>query len=279
MTSHSIFFILLGISALLVGSFLNVVIYRLPRMLKAEWRSECETLLHIKPSQKAPIFNLCLPRSSCPHCKKTIPFWHNIPIVSFILLKGRCCFCQNAISWQYPLIESVCLALSLLAAVYFGFNPILIFALLFIWILICLTVIDIQHQLLPDGLTLGLLWLGLIANTATLFTPLTDAVFGAVSGYLVLWLVMQIFYICTKKIGMGHGDFKLLAAFGAWFGWALLPITLLIASIIGAIVGIVYLKTTQQSKETPISFGPFLCLAGLFALFFGKTILPMLLTV
>ncbi|MDX2346115.1 MAG: A24 family peptidase [Legionella sp.] len=274
MTDNTIYLILLGVLSLLVGSFLNVVIYRLPRMLKTEWRTECEALLNRPQSKspKAPVFNLCLPRSSCLNCKKIIPFWHNIPILSFLLLKGRCCFCKTAISWQYPLIELICFTLSLAAGLYFGFNLSLIYALLFIWILICLAGIDLQHQLLPDALTLGLLWLGLLANTQHLFATLPDAVFGAIAGYLMLWLTMKLFYLCTKKIGMGHGDFKLLAAFGAWFGWALLPFILLAASITGAIAGLIYLKRTKQSKETPIPFGPFLCLAGLFTLFFSNTI-------
>jgi leader peptidase (prepilin peptidase)/N-methyltransferase len=272
-TDDYLYLILLGIFSLLMGSFLNVVIYRLPRMLKAEWQTECELLLNPDKAMPAhtPVFNLFLPRSACQDCKKTIPFWHNLPILSFLLLKGRCCFCQSKISWQYPFIELTCLILSLAAALHFGFNLTLLYALCFIWILICLAGIDLKHQLLPDSLTLGLLWLGLLANTEALFTSLPNAIFGAISGYLVLWMTMKLFYLCTKKVGMGHGDFKLLAAFGAWFGWVQLPLLLLSSSLMGAVVGIIYLKTTQQSKETPIPFGPFLCLSGLFILFFGKS--------
>ncbi len=275
MTESCLYFFALSIIALLIGSFLNVVIYRLPRMLQTAWRTECELLLNLKKSAppNKPLFNLFLPRSSCTQCQKVIPFWHNIPILSFILLKGRCCFCKTAISWQYPIVEFICLILSLAAGLWFGFNPLLIFALCFIWILICLAGIDLHHQLLPDELTLGLLWIGLLANTQHLFIPLSDAVLGAVSGYLVLWCAMKLFYLCTKKIGMGHGDFKLLAALGAWFGWALLPFILLTASLIGAVAGLIYLKATKQSKETPIPFGPFLCLSGLFVLFFRKIII------
>jgi leader peptidase (prepilin peptidase) / N-methyltransferase len=275
MTTYSLYLIFLGITALLVGSFLNVLIYRLPRMLETEWRSECQVLLNPnKPHpQQSTTFNLFLPRSSCPHCQKTIPFWHNIPVISFLLLKGRCCFCQQAISWQYPLVESASLILSLIAALHFGFSLTLIYALFFIWILIALASIDLHHQLLPDNLTLSLLWLGLLANTEQLFTTLPDAVFGAIAGYLILWLAMKLFYLCTKKVGMGNGDFKLLAAFGAWFGWALLPFILLTASVTGAVMGIIYLKSTKQSKETPIPFGPFLCLSGLFVLFFREIII------
>lgn len=272
MTEETLYFIAIGLGALLIGSFLNVVIYRLPRMLKTEWRTECELLFNPSAHKKTkpPVFNLCLPRSSCPQCTHIIPWWHNIPLLSFIMLKGRCATCNKHISWQYPCVEFLSLLLSLVATLYFGFTPHLVFALLFIWTLMCLTAIDLQHQLLPDGLTLGLLWLGLLANTLHLFAPLQSAILGAVCGYLSLWLVMKGFFLLTGKIGMGHGDFKLLAALGAWFGWSMLPTILLIASILGAIAGMTYLKLTKQSKETPIPFGPFLCLAGFFVLFFNQ---------
>ncbi len=279
MTPDQLLFVLLGITALIVGSFLNVVIYRLPRMLEREWKAECAVLLdpEKRPAKPKKPFNLWQPRSACPHCKTMIPFWHNLPILSFILLKGHCAHCKKNISWQYPIVEVVSFILSLTAGLYFGFNLTLILALLFIWILITLCVIDLKHQLLPDGLTLGLLWLGLLANLNQLFTSLPDAILGAVSGYLILWLTMKLFYLCTGKIGMGHGDFKLLAAFGAWFGWMLLPPLLLLASILGAIAGTIYLKTTKKTKETPIPFGPFLGLAGFTILFYGKPILSFML--
>ncbi|MDF1685006.1 MAG: A24 family peptidase [Legionellaceae bacterium] len=271
--------ICLGLFALLVGSFLNVVIYRLPRMLELSWKNECHALLDPQfstPSNTSK-FNLCFPRSTCPTCNQIIPAWHNIPILSFILLRGRCCFCKQSISWQYPFTELLCLTLSIFAVYHFGFSLLLLCALLFIWILICMTMIDLKHQILPDSLTLGLLWLGLLTNLHGLMTPLPDAVLGAALGYITLWLVMKIFYCITGKIGMGQGDFKLLAAFGAWFGWTKLPLILMIASLLGAIIGIIYLKTTQQSKETPIPFGPFLCFAGLITLFWGNTILGIYL--
>lgn len=271
MMLSNIYWIILGIVALLVGSFLNLLIYRLPKILNAEWRHECTRLLH--PEQPIPPqvqLNLWLPRSFCPQCKNTIPFWHNIPILSFILLKGRCCFCSTSISMQYPLVELTSLILALSAGMYFGFTLNLIYALIFIWILIALSVIDLRHQLLPDSLTLGLLWIGLLANIESRFAPLESAVIGAITGYLMLWLAMKLFYLCTKRTGMGNGDFKLLAALGAWFGWMHLPEMLLFASLTGALVGGLYLIKTKQSKETPIPFGPFLCFAGLFVLFFGK---------
>lgn len=267
-------YVCLGVYALLVGSFLNVVIYRLPRMLEQAWKNECRALLDPKFSipPSTPKFNLCFPRSACPSCKQIIPAWHNIPILSFIILRGRCCFCKKTISWHYPLVELISLVLSIFATYHFGFSWFLLAALLFIWILICMTMIDLKHQILPDSLTLGLLWLGLLTNLHGIITPLPDAVLGAASGYITLWLFMKLFYCITGKIGMGHGDFKLLAAFGAWFGWAKLPLTLMIASLLGALVGIIYLKTTQQSKETPIPFGPFLCFSGIITLFWGDMI-------
>lgn len=240
-----------GLLGLLVGSFLNVVIYRLPLMMQAGFHPV-----------KSPV-NLCFPRSHCPQCHTKIAAWHNIPLISYLLLRGRCRACQQRISVMYPIVEGLSLLLSLYAAQHIADPLTLVFILLFIWMLICLSVIDLQHQLLPDCLTLGLLWLGLIANTQGLFTSLPNAVLSAVGAYLSLWILIQLFYLCTQKIGMGNGDFKLFAAFGAWFGWqALLPI-ILTASVIGSIVGVIYLQTQGKSKDTPIPFGPFLCLAGL----------------
>lgn len=265
-------YIFLGLFSLTVGSLLNVVIYRLPLMLNAEWTSQCRTLLQL-PEEPTAQINLFFPRSFCPGCKKMIPFWHNLPILSYCLLRGHCHQCHQKIPFRYPLIEGICLGLSLLASVYFGFTLSLLFALLFIWLLICMFMIDLQHQLLPDSLTISLLWLGLIANTQHLFTTLPNAVLSAAGAYMALWLFIKLYYLLTGKLGMGHGDFKLFAAFGAWFGWTQLPLILLISSISGAITGILYLKTTKQTRETPIAFGPFLCIAGLISLFYGKTII------
>ncbi len=266
-------YVFLGLFSLTIGSLLNVIIYRLPLMLQAEWRSQCRELLQPPNDEPPARINLFFPRSFCPGCKNMIPFWHNLPIISYCLLRGRCHQCHQTIPLRYPLIEGICLGLSLLATFYFGFTLPLIFALLFIWTLICLFVIDLEHQLLPDSLTLSLLWLGLIANTQTLFTTLPDAVLSAAGAYLSLWLFIKLYYLLSGKIGMGHGDFKLFAAFGAWFGWTQLPLILLISSITGAITGILYLKNTQQTRETPIPFGPFLCIAGLISLFYGKAII------
>lgn len=263
---------LLSLFSLAVGSLLNVIIYRLPLMLQAEWTSQCHYLLHLPQTQSKKL-NLFLPRSFCPACKKLIPAWHNIPIISYCLLRGRCAKCTLPISFRYPCVEILCTGLSILAAYFFGFTLTLLFALPFIWLLICLCFIDLEHQMLPDSLNFSLLWLGLIANTQSLFTTLPNAVLSAAGAYMSLWLLFKLYYLLTGKVGMGHGDFKLFASLGAWFGWTQLPLILLMSSLFGAIIGIIYLKKTKQTKDTPIPFGPFLCIAGLVALFYGRAII------
>lgn len=260
-----------GLLGLLMGSLLNVIIIRLPIMLFSAWKDECKTLLSVS-FDAAPTLNLFFPRSHCPNCLHQIRAWHNIPIFSFILLKGRCYDCHTAIPLQYPLVEALTCLLSLMIYWHFGMHITLIPALLFVWLLIPMCLIDLKHQILPDSLTLSLLWLGLIVNTHNLFTNLPDAVLSAASAYLILWLLIQIFYLMTGKIGMGNGDFKLFAALGAWFGWTKLPFILLSSSFTGAVVGIIYLKINQKSSKTPIPFGPFLCLSGLITLFYGDVI-------
>ncbi len=272
-TLHPIFtYLFLGLFSLAIGSLLNVIIYRLPLMLQAEWTSECRILLH-QEEVKTEKINLFLPRSFCPNCKTLIPFWHNIPIVSYCLLRGHCRKCHQHIPLSYLMVEIFCPLLSLFSAYFFGFHLSLLFVLLFIWINICLFFIDLKEKILPDGLTLSLLWIGLLANTEHIFTTLPDAVFSTVIAYLFLWVFIQLFYLATGKIGMGHGDFKLFAAFGAWFGWTFLPLILLISSITGAIVGLMYLRVQKKTRETPIPYGPFLCLAGLISLFYGHAII------
>lgn len=259
--------------SLSVGSFLNVLIYRLPIMMQEEWKEQCCELLAIKKCEKKQKVNLFLPRSFCPKCKNQIKAWQNIPILSYLFLKGRCAYCDHLIPIRYPLIELLTMLLSLFACWHFQFNVQLPFVLLAIWMLIPLIFIDLDHQLLPDSLTLGLLWLGLIANTEHLFTSLPVAVLSCAGAYIALWLFIKIFYLLTGKIGMGHGDFKLFAAFGAWFGWVYLPLILLISSFTGAIIGIMYLKINQKSRDTTIPFGPFLCIAGLISIFWGPKII------
>ena len=266
-----IVYVFVGLFSLIIGSFLNVVIYRLPQMLQEEYQQNCQILLNL-PTQNNQSINLCFPRSFCPNCRHLIPAWENIPFISYLLLRGRCKQCRHRISWHYPLVEALCMGLSLLALFHFGFNLTFFLTLLFIWLMIPLFFIDLQHQILPDSLTLSLLWMGLIANTQSLFTTLPNAVLSAAGAYLFLWTFVKLFYLLTKKNGMGHGDFKLFAAFGAWFGWTQLPLILLMSSLIGAVVGISFLKITGKSHNTPIPFGPFLCFSGLIALFYGPSI-------
>ncbi len=267
-----LYYVLLGVLSLAIGSLLNVIIHRLPIMLNAEWTRQCQEHLHLDTSPSVKI-NLFLPRSFCPSCKHQIAAIYNIPLLSYLFLRGQCAYCRAGIPLRYPLVEVLCAILSLLAAYTFGFNLQLLFALLFIWLLICMFFIDLKHQLLPDSLCLGFLWVGLIANTQYLFTPLPNAVLSAVGAYASLWLLIKLFYWATGKIGMGHGDFKLFAAFGAWFGWTMLPFILLFSSLLGAVMGGMYLFVTKKTRETPIPFGPFLCVGGLIALFYGQTIM------
>ncbi|MBL7479212.1 prepilin peptidase [Legionella bononiensis] len=269
----ALMYLIIIIISLAIGSLLNVIIYRLPIMLQAEWREQCCELLDIKDKKKQPTLNLFLPRSFCPECKTQVKAWQNIPILSYLLLRGRCFSCKHPISLRYPFIELLTMLLSLFASWHFGFTLQLLFVLLGIWTLISLIFIDLDHQLLPDSLTLGFLWIGLIANTQNLFVPLPVAVLSCAGAYIGLWLFIQLFYLITGKIGMGHGDFKLFAAFGAWFGWVYLPLILLLSSISGAIIGMIYLHLSKQSRDTTIPFGPFLCVAGLVSMFWGHAII------
>lgn len=267
----SFMYIAIALFSLSIGSLLNVIIYRLPIMLEREWKDQYDDIMGMKKETQKPI-NLFFPRSFCPKCKSMVKSWQNIPLLSYLFLRGRCYECHASISIRYPLIELTTMLLSLYAAWHFGFTLQLPFALIAIWILICLIFIDLDHQILPDSLTLSLLWLGLIANTESLFTNLHQAVLSTVGAYLGLWLFIKLFYLATGKIGMGNGDFKLFAAFGAWFGWIFLPLILLLSSFSGAIIGVLYLKLNRKSKDTAIPFGPFLCISGLIALFWGQSI-------
>lgn len=268
-----ILYLFIALFSLAIGSLLNVIIYRIPLMLQAEWEENCCELLGTTSHKERSPLNLFFPRSFCPHCQALVNAWQNIPLFSYVLLRGRCYQCKQSISLRYPFIELLCMLLSLYATWHFGFTLQLPFVLVAIWLLICLFFIDVDHQLLPDNLTLSLLWIGLIANTQSLFAPLSVAVLSAAGAYLSLWVFIKLFYLVTGKVGMGHGDFKLFAAFGAWFGWQFLPLILLLASITGALIGLIYLKRTNQSKETALPFGPFLCCSGLIALFWGQKII------
>jgi len=258
---------------LLVGSFLNVVIYRLPKMMEHSWRSECALLLHgTAPDNNDQAFNLAFPASHCPHCNAAIQPWQNIPIISYLFLRGRCANCATPIPARYPAIELISGLLSAYAAYHFSFGWGLLAALLFLWALLTLTMIDIDHQLLPDQITLPLLWLGLLLNTQTLFVSLESAVIGAAAGYLSLWSVYHAFRLLTGKEGMGFGDFKLLAALGAWMGWQMLPVIILLSSLVGAVIGTLLLTLQRKGRGTPIPFGPYLAGAGVIAFFWGDAL-------
>ncbi|MFV0276779.1 MAG: prepilin peptidase [Parahaliea sp.] len=257
---------------LVVGSFLNVVIYRLPLMLESGWRRDCCELLELEQEAPAPAMNLATPNSRCPHCQAPIRPWQNIPVFSYLLLRGRCANCDVRISPRYPIVEVLTGLASLFLALHLGPSPALLGAVLLSWALIALTLIDIDHQLLPDNITLPLLWLGLLWNLFGVFAPLPDAVIGAVAGYLSLWSVYWLFKLLTGKEGMGYGDFKLLAALGAWLGWQALPMIILLSSLVGAIVGIVLMVVRRRGRDVPIPFGPYLAMAGWLALVWGERI-------
>ncbi|WP_412481144.1 prepilin peptidase [Azonexus sp. IMCC34839] len=263
-----------GLLGLCIGSFLNVVIHRLPKMMEAEWANQCAELRgELSPPPPAEPLTLARPGSRCPHCGHQIRAHENIPLFSyFLILQGKCSGCGQAISLRYPIIETCTGLLSAFVAWYFGPTPACLGALLLIWALIALTGIDIDTQLLPDSITLPLLWLGLLFNLFGTFTDLPSAVIGAMAGYLSLWSVFWLFKLATGKEGMGYGDFKLLAALGAWLGWQMLPAIILLSSVVGAVVGIALIVLAKHGRNVPIPFGPYLAVAGVIALFWGKTL-------
>jgi len=254
---------------LCVGSFLNVVVHRLPLMLERDWRRECRSLLSLDPEPETAPLSLVAPRSRCPSCQAPIKAWHNIPVVSWIALRGRCAACAAPISAQYPLVEAACGALSLACALKFGWSPALAGALLLTWALLALTMIDLRTQLLPDSITLPLLWAGLLLSLFAVFTRPAPAIIGAAAGYLSLWSVYHVFRLVTGKEGMGYGDFKLLAALGAWFGWQALPLIVLLSSLAGAVIGLGLIALRRHDRNVPIPFGPFLAAAGWLMLIAG----------
>ena len=265
-----VFTALCTLLGLFIGSFLNVVIHRLPVMMEREWQAEAASLRGEEPAAAAPVFNLSTPRSRCPHCGHPIGALENIPVVSYLVLRGRCHHCSAPISARYPLIEIACATLSGFTALHFGYGLAGAAALVFLWAMIALCFIDLDTQLLPDSITLRLLWLGLLLNLGSTFTDISSAVVGAAAGYLALWSVFWLFKLTTGKEGMGYGDFKLLAAIGAWLGWQVLPLTILLSSLVGAMVGIALIVLRKHGREIPIPFGPYLAAAGLLALYWGK---------
>ncbi len=270
---------------LLLGSFFNVVIYRLPLIMHLEWMQSArdfseETWGHVpaplnQHPEKFPTlpFNLAKPASRCPKCGHQIRWYENIPVFSYLALRGQCSQCKTKISPRYPIIEFVTGALSAFIAWRMGFTWPMAFALILTWSLICLTMIDFDYKLLPDQITLPLVWLGLLINLQATFVPLNEAVIGAAAGYMILWSIYWLFKLATGKEGMGYGDFKLLAALGAWMGWKLLPLIILLSSLVGSIIGLSMIIFLGRDKQIPIAFGPYLAIAGWIAFFWGDDIL------
>ena len=264
---------------LCVGSFLNVVIHRLPKMMEREWRAQCTELSGAEPPREER-YNLVVPGSACPHCGKRIAALENIPLLSWVWLRGRCAGCGARISARYPIVELAGGVVAGYAAARYGATLAALGAMLFCWSLVALAAIDLDTQMLPDDLTLPLLWAGLAFNTGATFAPLASAVTGAIAGYLALWSVYWAFKLITGKEGMGYGDFKLLAAIGAWLGWQMLPLVILLSSIVGAIVGVALIAFARHGRDKPIPFGPYLAAAGAITLLWGGEItrrwLPLL---
>jgi leader peptidase (prepilin peptidase)/N-methyltransferase len=263
-----VFTSLAAVFGLAIGSFLNVVVHRLPKMMERDWHAQCAELRGETHSAQ-PRYNLASPPSSCPKCGHRITAIENIPVVSYLWLRGKCSACGTSIGVRYPVVETVTAALTAYAAWRFGFGWQAFGAMLFAWCMVALTFIDVDTQLLPDAITLPLLWAGLLINLRGTFVDLAGAVVGAVAGYLVLWSVYWAFKLATGKEGMGFGDFKLLAAIGAWLGWKMLPLVILASSFVGAVVGIALMILARRGRDVPIPFGPYLAGAGLIALFWG----------
>lgn len=282
--SPTIFYTTITILGLIIGSFLNVVIYRLPKMMENEWFCECRELLvdELKPADKKQnrtkhakepeVLSLSKPASTCPNCGHKIKIIENIPVLSWLFLKGKCSSCANPISARYPIIESVSGILSLVVAMHYGVTIQTVFMLILTWSLITLTMIDADKMILPDQITLPLVWLGLLLNLNGVFIGLEQAVVGAMVGYLSLWSIFWLFKLVTGKEGMGYGDFKLFAVFGAWFGWELLPVLILMASLVGAVIGISLMVFKNHEGSKPIPFGPYLAIAGWITALWGNDI-------
>lgn len=261
---------------LVVGSFLNVVIHRLPQMMERDWQAQCAEMRDEPYEPPKDKLNLVVPRSRCPSCGHGIRAWENIPVVSYLLLRGRCSSCGTQISLRYPMVELATGILSVLVAWQLGPTPLAMWGLVVTWSLVALSGIDIDTQFLPDSITLPLLWLGLLvavgASDGNRFAPLESAVIGAAAGYLSLWTVYHLFKLLTGKEGMGFGDFKLLAALGAWLGWQMLPLVILLSAVVGAVVGIAMITIAGRDRQIPIPFGPYLAAAGWIAMLWGSDI-------
>lgn len=268
------FYIAASVFGLIIGSFLNVVIYRLPKMMERDWQQQCRTLLDLEPPDTAgETFDLVRPRSRCPQCGHQITALENIPVLSYLALGGKCSACKTAISIRYPVIEVLSGLLALFCAWHFGFGLQALLAILLSWALLTLSVIDIDHQLLPDDITLPFMWIGILANMVGVgFTNVYSSLFGVMAGYTILWTVYIVFKKLTGKEGMGYGDFKLLAMLGGWLGWQMLPLIILLSSLVGAVTGLSLIYFKQHEKNKPIPFGPYLAAAGWIALIWGNSL-------
>jgi leader peptidase (prepilin peptidase)/N-methyltransferase len=270
------FYIFVALFSLIIGSFLNVVVYRLPQMMHNTWYTDCREFLadELKdvPAKKITPLTLSIPNSTCPKCDHKIRFYENIPVISWLFLRGKCSQCKNNIAVRYPLVEAATALLSVVTAIQFGVSIETLLLLILTWGLICLTLIDFDHMLLPDQIVMPLLWLGLLVNLQGTFVPLTDAVIGAAVGYMSLFSIFWLFKVLTGREGMGHGDFKLFALFGAWVGWQLLPLLILMASVVGAVVGISLMLFKNHQREQAIPFGPYLAVSGWITLLWGNGI-------
>ncbi|MFW2441109.1 MAG: prepilin peptidase [Arenicellales bacterium] len=276
--NHAVLISSISLLGLFVGSFLNVVVYRIPLRLQHEWRTECKEFLEIEPvptdkQESPPPENIFTSRSHCPACGHLITALENIPVISYLLLRGKCSECGARISPRYPVVEVLTAILSGLVAWSYGPTLALPFLLILVWSLIALSFIDFDHKLLPDKLLLPVLWLGLLVNSQGLITDIHSSLYGAAAGYLSLWLVYQVFKLLTGKEGMGYGDFKLLALIGAWLGWQMLPLVILLSSLVGAVTGILGILILGRDRQLPIPFGPYLSIAGFIALLWGQQII------
>lgn len=265
-------YLLAVIVGLIVGSFLNVVIVRYPKMLEQRWKKDCMDYFKQPPTRKPAKFNLITPRSHCPKCRKKLKWWHNIPILSYLVLCGRCAFCQKPIAQLYPIVELFSAIITIVVIAHFGITWQSVWALIFSWGLIVLGFIDFRKQVLPDELTLSLLWIGLLANGFFFYTTPRNAIFGAIAGYIFLWTIAKLFTSIRKKNGMGHGDFKMFAMLGAWLGISMLLNILLIAVLIALLVSFILILTKKITKKKPIPFGPYLALGGWLSLMFGPVV-------
>lgn len=277
--SPAFYYATIAVLGLLVGSFLNVVIYRLPVILERIWARQCREQLAIESSVTGgqQPYNLVRPGSTCPACGHRIRAWENVPVLSYLYLQGRCSSCGTRISPRYPLVELTTAVLSVTTVIHFGFTPQAAAALGFTWTIIPLCMIDYDHQLLPDSITLPLLWAGLFLSLGGIFVDSHDAIIGALAGYLSLWFVYHAFRLITGKEGMGYGDFKLLAAIGAWTGWQALPVVILFSSLVGAVTGILLILLKGRDRSQPMPFGPFLAAAGWITLLWGQDLIDLYL--